>query len=123
MTPELGGERFARKVRKHLKVDREICGKKELEKWISFEEMVRIVERLKKAKWESFKEKRGDTGRDLVLWASRKYGGMSLNEVGLKAGGMDYSAVAVSVLRLVRRAKNDRKLRKLMANIAEKCQK
>jgi REP element-mobilizing transposase RayT len=119
----LGGERFARKVRKRLKPGREIRGKKEFGKWISFEEIVRIVERLKDEKWEAFRDKRGDTGRDLALWACRKYGGMSLREAGVKAGGMDYSAVAVSVLRFERRAENDRKLRKIMSYVAEKCQK
>ena len=38
------------------------------------------------------------------------------------AGGMDCSAEVVSVLPLVRSAKTDRKLRKLMERVAEKCQ-
>ena len=118
----LGGERFARKVRKRLKFGREISGRRELGKRLVFEEAVRIVERFKKEKWERFRDKRGDTGRDLVLWACRKYGGMGLRELGEKAGGIDYSAVAVSVLRLQRRAEKDRKLRKVMAYVADKCQ-
>lgn len=118
----LGGERFARKVRRRLKTDREIKGKKELARWVSFEEVVKVVERLKKSKWEDFRDARGDDGRDLVLWACRQYGGMSLREVGLKAGGVDYSAVAVSILRLKKRAETDRRLAQAMMYIGEKCQ-
>ena len=69
-----------------------------------------------------FRDKRGDEGRDLVLWACRRFSGMTLREIGECAGGLDYSAVAVSVIRLVRRAKSDRKLRKLMKSMGEKCQ-
>ena len=119
----LGGERFARKVRKQLKIGRETRGKRELKRWIGFEEVVRVVERFKHVAWDAFRDKRGDTGRDLVLWACRKYGGMSLREVGVKTGGIDYSAVAVAVLRLERRALKDRTLRKTMAYVADECQK
>jgi len=45
-----------------------------------------------------------------------------LREIGAKAGGIAYSTVAVSVLRLERRAGNDREIRKAMANVAGKCQ-
>ena len=83
---------------------------------------MKIVEGMKKSKWSEFRDKRGDSGRDLVLWACRKYGGMTLNELGEKVGGMDYSAVAVSVLRLVNKAKNDSSLRRLMKHVSAKCQ-
>ena len=47
---------------------------------------------------------------------------MTLREIGKCAGGMDYSAAAISVIRLVERAKKDRKLRKMMKYVADKCQ-
>jgi hypothetical protein len=72
------GERFARKVRGRLKVGRETGGRRELGKRIEFDGIVQIVERLKKAKWDDFRDQRGDPGRDLVLWAARRYGGMPL---------------------------------------------
>ena len=119
----LGGERFARKVRARLKIGRETGGRRELGRRIDFDGIVRIVERLKKAKWTAFRDKRGDSGRDLVLWAARRYGGMRLQELGQRAGGMDYSAVAVSVLRLLKRSRKDRALRRLMTQVADQCQK
>lgn len=119
----LGGERFAKKVRKHLKIGRESKGRTELEAWKSFDQIVGIVERLKKMKWEDFRDKRGDEGRDLVLWACRRYSGLTLSDIGKCAGGVDYSAVAVSVARLVRQAKANRKLRKQMKCLADQCEK
>ena len=118
----LGGERFARKVRGHLKVERETSGRRDLQRWMRFEEIVKMVERVRKAKWADFKNKRGDPGRELVLWACRRFGGMTLKELGQKVDGMDYSAVAVSVIRLVEKSRNDRKLRKLMKVVAAECQ-
>jgi hypothetical protein len=118
----LGGERFARKVRGRLKVGRETGGRRELGKRIEFDGIVQIVERLKKAKWDDFRDQRGDPGRDLALWAARRYAGMPLGELGQRAGGMDYSAVAVSVLRLLRRSQKDRSLRRLMKHVADQCQ-
>ena len=119
----LGGERFAKKVRGHLKVGRESNGRRELSRRLGFWEIVKIVERLKKSRWGDFKDKRGDTGRDLVLWAGRRFGGMTLKELGENADGIDYSTVAVSVLRLVKRSQKDRALRKLMKLVAAQCQK
>jgi len=87
-----------------------------------FDEIVRIVERLKKVKWANFKDRRGDPGRDIVLWAGRRFGGMTLKEVGEKVDGMDYSAVAVSVARLAARSINDRELRALMNRVSSQCQ-
>jgi hypothetical protein len=48
---------------------------------------------------------------------------MTLKELGNCSGGIDYSAVAVSILRLVRKSGKDRALRKLMKYVAEQCQK
>jgi len=118
----LGGERFARKVRKHVDIGRETCGRKELARWVCFEDAVRVVERLKKEKWDDFRGRRGDAGRDLVLWACRQYGGMSLKEIGQKAGGLDYSAVAVAILRLKERAEKNREISEAMKVIGKKCQ-
>lgn len=118
----LGGERFARTVRRHLQTGRETRGSKELARWVSFEHVVGVVERTKGEKWESFRDRRGDAGRDLVLWACRQYGGLSLREIGVSAGGMDYSAVAVAILRLKRTAAGNRKLSRTMGAIAKQCQ-
>jgi hypothetical protein len=118
----LGGERFVRKVRRHLRVHRESRGRKGLNRWMRFDEIVSVVERIKKEQWEEFKNRHGDHGRDLVLWAGRRFGGLTLKELGDRTDRMDYSAVAVAILRLVSRSKTDTALRKLMGTVAGKCQ-
>jgi GNAT superfamily N-acetyltransferase len=118
----LGGERFARKVRRHLKVGRESRGRLDLNRWMRFEEIVRVVERIKKAPWAEFRDRHGDPGRDVALWAGRRFGGMALKELGDRAGGMDYGAVAVAIIRLAKKAQKDGVLRRLMRAVEHKCQ-
>ena len=90
---------------------------------MTFDEIVKIVERLKKSRWDEFRDKRGDAGRDIVLWAGRRFGGMTLKEIGDNTGGMDYSAVAVSIRRLATKSTTDRSPRALMKRVAVQCQK
>lgn len=118
----LGGERFSRTVRRVLQTGRETSGRKALTRRWRFVDVVGMVERIKEEKWDAFRNRRGDSGRDLVLWACQQHGGMSLREIGKHAGGMDYSAVAVAILRLKKRAQKDRQLAKTMQRISKQCQ-
>jgi hypothetical protein len=66
--------------------------------------------------------RRGAEGKPLLLWAARRYGGMTLREAGEAVGGMDYTAVAMAVKRLEQRAGRDRALRRLMKHVEAKCE-
>jgi hypothetical protein len=70
----LGAERFAEKVRGRIRVQREHQDQGRLRRRRGFEEIVRTVERIKGEKWEGFRDRYGDWGRDVVLWAGRRYG-------------------------------------------------
>ena len=48
---------------------------------------------------------RGDGDRDWNLWAARRRGGLTLGELGWKAGNMDYSAVSMAIRGFETRAK------------------
>ena len=89
--------------------------------WRTFDEIVTKVERIKGEKWNEFRDRYGDWGRDMVLWAGRRYGGMTLKTLGEKAGGMDYVAVALAVRRLEVQAKRNKSLRRLMTRLAKEC--
>ena len=117
----LGTERFARKVRGRIKINREHEGQAGLKRRKSFDEIVKMVERIKREKWVEFRDRYDDWGRDLVMWAGRRYGGMKLSELGRQAGGLDYSAVAMGVRRVELRAGKDRKLRAGMHRIKKEC--
>ena len=65
----------------------------------------------------------GDWGRDVVLWAARRYSGLTLAELGREAGGLDYSAVALAIRRVKGRADSDRELRRAMRRIEQQSTK
>lgn len=117
----LGGERFARKVRGNVRPCRETAGQREWSRRRSFKEIAEIVERLKGESWSAFRDRYGDWGRDVVLWAGRKYGGMTLKELGAAAGGMDYVAVAAAVRRITERARTEVQLRSVLRHVTRQC--
>jgi chromosomal replication initiation ATPase DnaA len=104
-----------------VRLCRETAGQKELARRRSFEEIVAIVERLKGETWLDFRDRYGDWGRDVVLWAGRKYGGMTLKELGAAAGGMDYVAVAAAVRRIAERSRSKAQLRAVLKHVTRKC--
>jgi hypothetical protein len=57
------------------KVTRETEGQTEWKRRRGFGEIVGMVERVKRERWEAFRDRCGDWGRDLALWAGRQYGG------------------------------------------------
>ena len=63
---------------------------------------------------EQFMSRRGDWGRPLVLHLARRFCGMTLRDIGERAGGMDYAAVSVMLKRLALRVQKDRKLRSIL---------
>lgn len=79
----------------------------------SAETIVGVVEGLKGEKWEQFRDRYGDSGRDLVLWLGRKRGGLGLRELGLLAGGLDYTSVSLAVKRFEKRRDRVKSLRQL----------
>jgi hypothetical protein len=42
---------------------------------------VRIVEAIKRERWEGLRDRRGDAGRNLALWAARRYCRSTLGEL------------------------------------------
>jgi len=119
----LGGERFARRVRGKIQVLRETEGRHDLRKLRTMSEIIVMVERMKKEKWDSFRDRHGDFGRDLALWAGRRYGALTLGELGKAAGGIDYAAVTMAIKRLEVKAGRSRQIRFAMCALREKCEK
>ena len=118
----LGSERFARKVRGRLRVNRDSAGRGGLRERRRRAELIAMVERLKGERWDEFRDRHSDWGRDLVLWAGRHYGGQTLRALGSWAGGLDYTAVSNAIVRLESRASGDRRLKRAMARIRRQCE-
>jgi len=119
----LGTEAFRERIRLAGKGGREITGSGRLRQRISFDALVAIIERLRDEDFKPFMARRGDWAKPLLLWALRRYSGMTLSEVGEAAGGMDYTAVAMAIKRFEKRSEKDQKLRQLMQTVVAKCEK
>ena len=69
--------------------------------------VVGAVEEVKGEKWEEFRERHGDTGRDMVLYLGRRLCGMKLAELAAAVGLRNYAVVATSSRRYEERLKSD----------------
>jgi hypothetical protein len=111
----LGSEQFVRRIGRRARGDaREQPALRRMQPRPTFEQVVAVVEQLKGEKWDGFRERYGDWGRDMVLYVARRRCGLTLRELAELAGGMDYSSVATAVRRFARRAGRARKLHELI---------
>jgi REP element-mobilizing transposase RayT len=114
----LGGQELLEKVRTQIKQGhREIVGKRELGRRRTFEEAVAIVEAHCRRPWGEFKNRHGDPGREMVLWLARRHTGMTLGQLGERAGGADYAAVAMALRRFEWKMEGDGELRAEMQKL------
>jgi REP element-mobilizing transposase RayT len=111
----IGSASFLNRVRKLAGGGgRETTGKRRLRQRTSFADVVGVVEKVRGEAGEQFMSRRGDWGRPLVLHLARRFCGMTLREIGERAGGMDYAAVSVMLKRFALRVQKDRKLRSIL---------
>jgi len=96
----IGGAVFAQKVRAISgEPVRDVSAKRELRSCISWERLIEVAEEVRGEAWAEFGLRRGDCGRAVVFRLARRYCGMSLKEIGVAAGGIDYAAVSDRVRR------------------------
>jgi hypothetical protein len=111
----LGGEEFVDRIRSRLRGDpKEQPGLRQLKGAPGFDRVRSIVEELKGESWESFRDRRGDWGRDLALYVARKRCGMGLKELGAVGGGLGYTTVSMAVKRLEKQAAKSKKILSLI---------
>jgi putative transposase len=108
----LGGAEFVRRWRGRVSGDeREQPQLKRLRVGPGLAEVVRVVEAIKGEKWEAFRDRYGDWGRDLALYVARRHCGMRLRALAQAAGGLDYGSTAVTIQRFNKRLAHDRQAR------------
>ncbi|HUJ71514.1 MAG TPA: transposase [Verrucomicrobiae bacterium] len=113
----LGGTAFVGRLRTRLRGnDREQSGLRHLKARPTWEQAVRVVERLKGEKWDTFCDRHGDSGRDLALYLGRKRCGLTLRELAIRSSGIDYVSVATAVRRFAHRAAKDPKQARLISH-------
>ncbi len=119
----LGTAAFRELIRQAGKGGREIAGSGKLRPRVSFEDLVAIIERLRNEDFKTFNTRRGDWAKPLLLWALRRYSGMTLAAIGDAVGGMDYTAVAMAIKRFEKRSEKEQSLRKLIHVVGQQCEK
>jgi len=114
----LGGAEFVQALRKKVKGNaREQPQLKQLMPGPNIETVIREIERLKGQRWEQFRDRYGDYGRDLALWFGRKRCGLKLRVLAQWAGGLDYAGVSLAVKRFDQRRRRDNKLQRMIAQV------
>ncbi|MFO7534333.1 MAG: hypothetical protein R6X19_01385 [Kiritimatiellia bacterium] len=82
-----------------------------------FEDVRRAVEEVKGEKWEAFRERQGDWGRDVALWQARRQTGLTLPEIAKAAGVADHRAAGKAVERMEKRMREERELKQIAAQV------
>jgi hypothetical protein len=97
----LGGERFLEQVRGHVKGDEQEQRSAQRLAVVrpDLERVIRCVEQVRGEKWEEFRDRHGDRGRDLVLYLGRSVCGMKLRELAQSVGAKGYASVAMAIRR------------------------
>jgi hypothetical protein len=114
----LGSEAFHERLRGLAKGNRkEQPDVKRWQKGPGFEEVRRAVEEVKGEKWEAFRDRQRDWGRDVALWLARRHTGLTLPEIAKAAGVADHRAAGKAVERMEKRMREDRELKQIAAQV------
>jgi hypothetical protein len=79
--------------------------------------VIKCVEKVRGEKWEKFRDRHGDRGRDVVLHLGRRLCGMKLKELADWMGLKNYGSVAMTVQRHELALQQDKTERKLWDQI------
>lgn len=117
----LGGAEFVGRIRSQVRGDaKEQPGLRELKGVPSFQQVRGVVEEIKGDRWENFRDRKGDWGRDLALYLARKRCGIGLRELGAAVGGVGYTTVSMAVKRLGQQAAADKRIAALIEGAARR---
>ena len=105
----LGGAEFLAGLREHVHGDaqeqrgaRRLAGARP-----TLEAVIAAVERVKGEKWDEFRERHADRGRDLVLYLGRRLCRLKLRELAEAVGLRTYAVVATNTKRYEQRLPSD----------------
>jgi len=112
-TVAAGSEAFAERVRRAAtgNVRREWSGRRNVRPLVGWDAVVKAVEREHGMGWKALCGAHGNGGRELAFLLGRQLCGLSLRELGERAGGVDYAAVSVALKRFERGMARDRDAR------------
>ena len=113
-----GAQAFKDRLRHGVRaVNREHPERRELRVVVPLARIVATVAAQKGERWEVFRDRYGDWGRDLVMYAARQHSGLTLRQIGEQCGGVAYKQVSKAVERFGRRLDTDRSLARLTRRV------
>lgn len=117
----LGSQEFVTGLKEHLGGDeQEQRGARRLrEQRPDLTRVISCVEAVKGEKWQEFRDRHGDDGRELVLYLGRKACGLKLKDLAQLVDAGSYATVAMAVRRLAARLKHDRSLQEAHRRVAQ----
>ena len=89
----------------------------ELRRKVSWEAVVEAAEKVRGAKWDDWRERHGDWGRDAAMHVAVRHGGMRLAEVVRAVKGIRYQAAAQAVKRFATSLEKDAARRKFVMEL------
>src|SRR6185369_4553149 len=106
----LGGAEFLARLRKHVRgdVQEQRGARRLLDSRPRLGAVIAAVEKVKGQKWDEFRERHGDHGRDMVLYLGRSVCGLKLTELAQAVGLLNYAVVATSAKRYEKCLQRDR---------------
>jgi REP element-mobilizing transposase RayT len=117
----LGDPAYVGQMQEALRGDgKEQAGLKQLQRRPRWEEVIRVVEELKGERWEEFRDRRGDWGRDVALWLGRMACGLRLRELAEVAELGHYGSVWTALRHLEQRQAADPGLARLLSSAQHK---
>jgi hypothetical protein len=84
---------------------------------VDWEKITSAIEKLSSKPWKEVSGRHGDPGRELAMLIARRYGGMSLGEIGQAVRGLQYPAVSDAVRRISARLERDRALEEMFRRL------
>ncbi len=117
----LGGAEFLAGLRKKIHGDaQEQRGARRLiEVRPGLESVIAAVEQVKGEKWDEFRDRHGDRGRDSGLYLGPRLCGLKLKELAAAVGLPNYSVVATNAKRYEQRLESDRTEQSRMKAVAQ----
>jgi len=120
----LGDQDYVAQMQEALRGDRkEQAGLKQLKQRPSWDEVIRVVEKMKGERWEAFRDRRGDWGRDVAMWLGRMECGLRLRDLAEAAGLGHYGSVWTALRQLEQRQAEDRQLARFLSSARHKLAK
>lgn len=120
----LGTEEYAREMLAGRRADvREQRVGRLVGERVEWGAIVKLVEKEKGERWEEFRDRYGDWGRDVALWLGRRAGRLRLGELARLVEVQDYMTVATAVRRVGRRMKEAEGFRLVVERLQAKLSK